>query len=225
VIRIARRVARARSTASLAIAIAALFALPTSRLGAQPSPKIARAVRVSRAPRIDGRLDDAAWARMEPITDFVQRQPREGQAPTEVTEVFIAYDADALYVGARMRRRDMKALARAMTRRDGFGNAERFTVTFDPQMDRRTAVGFGVSAAGVRSDFRHTQDDDMRGRESQYDPVWTAATREDDSGWTAELRIPFSQLRFPQVERQRWGLQIDRWMPERIVFKTLIPKS
>ena len=212
---IARRVVRARSTASLAIAIAALFALPANHLGAQPSPKIARAVRVSRAPRIDGRLDDAAWARLEPITDFVQRQPREGEAPTEATEVFITYDADALYVGARMRRRDMKALARAMTRRDGFGNAERFTVTFDPQMDRRTAVGFGVSAAGVRSDFRHTQDDDMRGRESQYDPVWTAATQEDASGWTAELRIPFSQLRFPQVERQRWGLQIDRWMPDK----------
>lgn len=184
-------------------------------LGAQPSPKIARAVRLSRAPRVDGRLDDAAWSRLAPIADFVQQQPREGQAPTEATEVFIGYDDEALYVGARLHRKDPKALARAVTRRDGYGNSEKFTITFDPQMDRRTAVGFGVSVAGVRSDFRHTQDDDMRGRESQYDPVWTAATHEDASGWTAEMRIPFSQLRFPKAERQRWGLQMDRYMPDK----------
>jgi len=93
-------------------------------LGAQPSPKIARAVRVSRAPRIDGRLDDAAWSRLTPIADFVQQQPREGQAPTEATEVFIAYDDEAIYVGARLHRRDPKELARAVTRRDGYGNSE-----------------------------------------------------------------------------------------------------
>lgn len=184
-------------------------------LDAQPSPKIARAVRVSRAPRIDGRLDDAAWSRLTPIADFVQQQPREGQAPTEATEVFIGYDDEAIYVGARLHRRDPKELARAVTRRDGYGNSEKFTITFDPQMDRRTAVGFGVSVAGVRSDFRHTQDDDMRGRESQFDPVWTAATQEDASGWTAEMRIPFSQLRFPKAERQRWGLQMDRYLPDK----------
>ncbi len=172
-------------------------------------------MRVSRAPRIDGRLDDAAWSRLTPIADFVQQQPREGQAPTEATEVFIAYDDEAIYVGARLHRRDPNAIARAVTRRDGYGNSEKFTITFDPQMDRRTAVGFGVSVAGVRSDFRHTQDDDMRGRESQYDPVWTAATREDSSGWTAEMRIPFSQLRFPKAERQRWGLQMDRYLPDK----------
>ena len=170
---------------------------------------------MSRAPRIDGRLDDAAWSRLTPIADFVQQQPREGQAPTEATAVFIAYDDEAIYVGARLHRRDPKELARAVTRRDGYGNSEKFTITFDPQMDRRTAVGFGVSVAGVRSDFRHTQDDDMRGRESQYDPVWTAATQEDASGWTAEMRIPFSQLRFPKAERQRWGLQMDRYLPDK----------
>ena len=107
---------------------------------AQPSPKVARAVRVTRPPRIDGRLDDDSWTKLAPITDFVQRQPSEGQAPTEATEVYIAYDNEALYVAARMRRRNIKDLARAVTRRDGFGNTERFTITFDPQMDRRTAV-------------------------------------------------------------------------------------
>jgi len=215
VIYIARCAARLRATGVLAVLVGTLGGPAIQRLGAQPSPKIARAVRLSRAPRIDGRLDDAAWSRLTPIADFVQQQPREGQAPTEATEVFIGYDDEAIYVGARLHRKDPKALARAVTRRDGYGNSEKFTITFDPQMDRRTAVGFGVSVAGVRSDFRHTQDDDMRGRESQYDPVWTAATREDSSGWTAEMRIPFSQLRFPKAERQRWGLQMDRYMPDK----------
>jgi hypothetical protein len=215
VICIARCAARVRFTGALAFLVGTLGGPAIHRLGAQPSPKIARAVRVSRAPRIDGRLDDAAWSRLTPIADFVQQQPREGQAPTEATEVFIAYDNEAIYVGARLHRRDPKELARAVTRRDGYGNSEKFTITFDPQMDRRTAVGFGVSVAGVRSDFRHTQDDDMRGRESQYDPVWTAATHEDASGWTAEMRIPFSQLRFPKAERQRWGLQMDRYLPDK----------
>jgi hypothetical protein len=76
VICIARCAARLRSTASLAVALAALFGPATHGLGAQPSPKVARAVRVSRAPRIDGRLDDATWSRLTPIADFVQQQPR-----------------------------------------------------------------------------------------------------------------------------------------------------
>ena len=214
------RSVRCACPSPFALLVAALLSSASGVLAprpvlAQPSPKVARAVRVTRPPRIDGRLDDDSWTKLAPITDFVQRQPSEGQAPTEATEVYIAYDNEALYVAARMRRRNIKDLARAVTRRDGFGNTERFTITFDPQMDRRTAVGFGVSVAGVRSDFRHTQDDDMRGRESQFDPVWTAATHEDASGWTAELRIPFSQLRFPKADRQRWGMQIDRWMPDK----------
>ena len=164
---------------------------------------------------MDGRLDDALWTQLTPITDFVQQQPREGQPATEATQVYLAYDDDAIYVGARMLRKNPAEISRSVTRRDGFGNAERFTITFDPQLDRRTGVGFGVSVAGVRSDFRHTQDDDFRGRESQFDPVWTAAAHEDATGWTAEMRIPFSQLRFPRAAQQRWGLQMDRWMPDK----------
>ena len=194
---------------------AGLCLLVAGSLQGQPSPKVARAERTDRAPRIDGRLDEALWTRLTPIRDFVQRQPLEGADPTERTEVYLAYDNTALYVGARMYRRNPSQLARTMTRRDGFGNAERFTITLDTQRDRRTGVGFGVSTAGVRADFRHTQDDDMRGRESQFDPVWTAAATVDSTGWSAELRIPFSQLRFPKADEQLWGLQLDRWIPDK----------
>jgi len=195
--------------------VTVLAAMGARVLRAQPSPKVARAQRVSRAPRIDGRLDDAIWSTVSPVSDLVQRQPREGAEPTERTEVYIAYDDEAIYIGARLHRKRPEEISRTFTRRDGFGNAERLNIIFDTQQDRRTAVGFGISAAGVRSDFRHTQDDDMRGRESQFDPVWNASAVVDSGGWTAEMRIPLSQLRFPPDAQQRWGFQIDRWMPDK----------
>ena len=189
---------------------------PMMALHAQPSPKVARASRVSgSAPRIDGRLDPAEWDMAVVISDFVQQRPLEGTEPTEKTEVWVLYDDQSLYIGARMHRKNPGDISRTVTRRDGFGNAERLVVTLDPQMDRRTGVGFGVSVAGVRSDWRHTADDEMRGRESQFDPVWNAAAASDATGWTAEMRIPFSQLRFPPNEQQRWGFQVDRWMPDK----------
>lgn len=203
-----------RRLALFAALATATFA-DAATVAAQPSPKVARAVRVSRAPKIDGRLDDATWTRIPAIEDFVQRQPLEGQPATEGTQVFLAYDDDAIYVGARMRRVNPRDIERAVTRRDGSGTAERFTITFDPQMDRRTGVGFSVSVAGVRSDYRHTRDADGDGRESQFDPVWSAAAHEDATGWTAEMRIPLSQLRFPKVAKQRWGMQLERWMPDK----------
>lgn len=204
-----------RLTAALAAVAASAFAAGPG-LRAQPSTKVAKATRLTtRPPAIDGRIDDPVWRVAIPLSDLVQQRPLEGAPPTERTEVYLVYDQDALYVGARMHRQRPQEISRTVTRRDGFGNAERLVVTLDPQLDRRTGVGFGVSVAGVRSDFRHTQDDEMRGRESQFDPVWEAAAASDSLGWTAEMRIPFSQLRFPAQEVQRWGLQIDRWMPDK----------
>lgn len=167
------------------------------------------------APEIDGRLDDGAWAGGAEIEDFEQQRPIEGGTPTERTRLFIRYDDEALYVGARMFRADPTAISRTMTRRDGMGNAERIGVLFDTERDRRTAYGFSVTAAGVRGDFHLSQDDERRGRESQFDPVWSATARLDSLGWTAEMRIPFSQLRFPTADVQVWGFQADRWMPDK----------
>ncbi|MCA0376817.1 MAG: carbohydrate binding family 9 domain-containing protein [Gemmatimonadetes bacterium] len=205
---------RLRSIPALVL-LASASPVGARRATAQPSPKIASATRTSRAPRIDGRLSEAEWQRAEVISDLTQQRPLPGGAPTERTLVYLLYDDEAVYVGARLLRRDPRAIVRNLSRRDGGGSAERFTITLDPQRDRRTGVGFGVTAAGVRSDFRHTQDDDMRGRESQFDPVWTASAQVDSAGWTAEMRIPLSQLRFPAAARQQWGVQFDRWLPDK----------
>ena len=182
---------------------------------AQPSPKTVIATRLDAPIRVDGRLDEAVWGRLPAIDDFTQGRPKPGAAPTERTQVYLAYDDEALYIGARLWRVKPENIARGMSRRDGMTNVERFTITLDPQRNRRTGVGFGISAAGVRSDQQHTQDADREGRESQFDPVWTAEARIDSLGWTAEMRIPFSQLRFPAAAEQQWGIQFDRWMPDK----------
>lgn len=210
------------------MAVAALFFVPLWAGHAQPSGKVATSVRISGpSPRIDGRLDDAVWTAARPLDDFVQLRPIEGAAPSERTIIFVMHDDEALYIGARLLRSNPDDISRTVTRRDGGGNAERLTVTLDPQRDRRTGVGYSISAAGVRSDHRHTRDARDSGRESQYDPVWTAGAEVNGEGWTAEMRIPFSQLRFPPAAHPRWGLQIERWMPDRNedVQWVLIPQN
>jgi len=180
------------------------------------SARSARAVRiVGQPPRIDGVLDDAAWARGETISDFVQKIPVEGAPPSVGTEVVLLHDDDALYVGARLRRDDPSSIRTSITRRDGESDAEVFTVSIDPYLDRRTAYNFAVSSGGVRGDWYLPQDSEDSGRETQYDPVWSARARVDDQGWTAEMRIPFSQLRFHAGTEQTWGLQLTRQVPDR----------
>lgn len=198
-----------------AITLAAIITAVGS-IGAQPSSKRATATRLAGpAPRIDGRLDDAAWVGQVPIEDFEQQRPIEGAAPSERTQVFVRYDDDAIYVGARMYREHPEQILRSIGRRDGSANSEHLQLTFDTHRDRRTGYAFIISAAGVRGDFHHSQDDEHRGREGQYDPVWEGSAVIDSLGWSAEMRIPFSQLRFPTADTQEWGFQLDRWMPDK----------
>ena len=190
--------------------------------------KTARAARLSGAqPRIDGQLDDAAWAQAPLISDFVQKIPNEGATPSVATEVRLLYDDDALYVGARLRRSDPHAIRTSITRRDVESDAEVFIVSLDPYLDRRTAYSFSISSGGVRGDWYLPQDSEDSGRETQFDPVWSARTQVDAEGWTAEMRIPFSQLRFNASAEQVWGLQLTRIVSdkrERLQW-TLIPAA
>jgi len=172
----------------------------------------ADAVRVADgAIRVDGRLDDAAWPDVPALTDFVQKEPVEGSPANDRMEVRFAYDNAALYVGARMS--SAAPIQAPMDRRDNGDQAEHFGVFLDTYLDRRTASAFGVTAAGVRLDEYFGSDNDEG--ESDYDPVWVARTSIDERGWTAELRIPFSQLRFTDRDPQVWGLNVKRWIPSR----------
>lgn len=174
-----------------------------------------QAVRLDAGPgiRVDGHLSEPVWQAPSAITRLTQREPNEGAPAIENTEVRFAYDDDALYVGARMFSRDPKAIRALVRRRDSEGSSEQILVSLDTYRDRRTAYTFSVTPAGVRIDYYHGSDN--RGGDYGYDPVWQASTRIDSAGWTAEMRIPFSQLRFSPRERQEWGVNVARLVPAR----------
>ncbi len=152
---------------------------------------------------VDGLLDDAAWALAEPITRFLQREPNEGLPSTQRTEVRFLYSSTTLYIGARMYD-DLGAegVVSRLVRRDAETQSDQLWISFDPFLDHIGEVSFSVNPAGVRSD--------AAGHDDSWNPVWRARTHIDDEGWTAELAIPFSQLRFPRSVDQDWGLQIER---------------
>ncbi|MBX7186713.1 MAG: carbohydrate binding family 9 domain-containing protein [Vicinamibacteria bacterium] len=191
-----------------------------------PPPKQAQAVRVPNGSlHLDGRPDEAMWASIPAITDFVQKEPVYGVPPSEAMEIRFAYDDEALWVGARMEVKGREIQA-PLTRRDGTFKSEHLWISLDTFHDRRTAYSYGVSASGARMDFLHRSDSEWN-RDSGYDPVWEAKAHQNADGWTAEFRIPFSQLRFNAAEAQVWGLNADRWIPSKNedVFWIPIPKD
>ena len=175
--------------------------------------------------RVDGRLDDEAWQKATPITDFIQKEPTEGAAPTDAMDVRIVYDDDVLYVGARMFSKDGRIQA-PLGRRDNVDQAEHILVSFDTFLDRRTAVVYGVTAAGVRIDRYHSADQEDS-FDSGYDPVWRAETNVSGDQWTAELWIPFSQLRFNPQSALTWGMNLYRFRPtlDEADYWILIPRT
>lgn len=200
--------ARARPIELLLIALAAL---PATAQAQQPVGAAARTVIVSHAVRatsvirLDGKLDEAAWA-AAPVTDkFTQFDPDEGQPVSQRTEAHVLYDDDALYIGVRLH--DTGAINARLGRRDmDIGDSDWIGVAFDSYHDHRTAFGFDVNPVGVRRDKVRTVDQD----DYSWDPVWDVATSVDAEGWTAEYRIPFSQLRFSSASAQTWGIQFAR---------------
>jgi hypothetical protein len=177
------------------------------------SPKQAHAVRIeSGSVRLDGHLDESFWERAEPIVDFLQAEPVEGGEPTDSMEVRFAYDDSALWIGARMHARQSAAIQAPMSRRDNGDQAEYLQIELDTYHDRRTAYMFGVTASGVRLDHFHPTDNEDD-TDAQFDPVWQAKTSIDAQGWSAEMWIPFSQLRFNDEPERVWGLNVKRWRP------------
>lgn len=207
------------------VSIAASASAQTAVSGAA-SRKQATAIRVPNGSiRVDGRLDDEVWQRATPITDFVQKEPVEGAKPTDDMDVRIAYDDNVLYVGARMHSKDGRIQA-PLGRRDNIDQAEHILISFDTFLDRRTASVFGVTAAGVRIDRYHSNDQEDS-FDSGFDPVWRAEARVSGDQWTAELWIPFSQLRFNPRTDQTWGLNVSRFRPtlDEADFWILVPRT
>jgi uncharacterized protein DUF5916/cellulose/xylan binding protein with CBM9 domain len=167
----------------------------------------AHAVRRAGAIAIDGRLDEDSWSAAPKHSGFVQRFPSDAAPPSLETRFAVLYDDEAIYVGVWADDPHPELIRALLTRRDVDAPADAVIVAFDSYHDRRTAYAFQLNAAGVQRDmllFDDTNQDDT------WDAVWTGDVAVTPAGWTAEYRIPLSQLRFASNEAQEWGLQIVR---------------
>ena len=159
------------------------------------------------APNINGMLEDDAWNLVEWGGDYIEWQPDENTPPSYQTKFKILYDSKNLYIGVRCYDSEPDKIVKRLSRRDGFdGDWVEFNI--DSYFDKRTAFSFTITAAGVKGDeFISNNGNNW---DSSWNPIWYAKANIDDEGWTAELRIPLSQLKFGSAKEQVWGLQSTR---------------
>jgi hypothetical protein len=170
-------------------------------------PTEVRAARLSSPITVDGVLDEPAWQGQTGVETFTQRDPTEGIAPTERTRVYLVYDDAALYVGAHLYDSAPDSVIARLARRDVSISSDMFTVFLDPYHDRRSGFFFAVNAAGTLYDgvlYNDEWDD------NNWDGVWQAQAHRTKDGWTVEMRIPYSQLRFQKSRNQVWGINFKR---------------
>jgi hypothetical protein len=194
---------------------------------AQPAVKKLQATKITTAPKIDGSIDDEVWKTAAIATDFVELNPVAGKHETteERTEIRIIYDNNAIYVGARMYETGPDKVARELVSRDNVGNSDFIGVVFDTYLDGINGSGFYVTAAGVQFDAKYSSGGN---EDANWNAVWESKVRVDEHGWTAELKIPYSALRFPKKDVQTWGLNFIRkrqQLQKQLFWNELDPKK
>ena len=165
-----------------------------------------RAVRLTAPLRIDGRLDEAVYAEVLPISDFIQNDPKPGEVATEKTDMWILFDDQRVYVVARCWETHPERMVANEMRRDStvlFGGNDNFVVDLDTFLDRRNGTMFGVNPIGGRNDGQALNGQQYNG---DFNPIWTFKVGTFDGGWTVEMAIPFKSLRFKPGREQTWGV-------------------
>ncbi len=202
--------------------ITLLSAIVFSGISAQK--RIYNTVKISaEPPRIDGIFDESVWDIVEWGGDFTQIMPYENRPPSQETEFKIIYDDNNLYVALRCFDTSPDSIVRRMSRRDGF-EGDWVEINIDSYHDLRTGFSFTVSASGVKGDEAISNDNSF---DPSWDPIWYVKTNMDTLGWTAEMRIPFTQLRFGKQSEYVWGLQVNRRLyrkNERSSWQFISPK-
>ena len=171
-----------------------------------PRPDV-RALRTTEHIEIDGILSEDIWRDAPVAPYFIQKNPNEWEPETEKTLVSILYDDEALYVGARMFDRSPDSIVARLGRKDVEQNSDDFFIAVDPYNDHRTGFFFGIDAAGTVHDGVLYNDE---WTDNSWDGVWEARATIDSLGWRAEMRIPFSQLRYHKADQQLWGIDFRR---------------
>jgi len=197
-----------------------------------PAPRHGSAHVTQSPPVIDGRLDEAAWKDAERFDGFVQRESKEGEPVTERTEVRMLSDGDALYIGAWLYDREPQNIVAGEKVRDGqLTSSDYFAIVLDTYRDKQNGFVFGTTPAGIEYDGQvvregegggvlqtgqtRAQSGSMGGFNLNWDGSWTVATSQDERGWYAEFRIPFSTLRYGAGASQVWGLNMARGIRRR----------
>ena len=174
---------------------------------AAPTDTSATALRADVAPVIDGTDADQVWTSTPVISAFKEWRPTEGKESRFKTEAKIAYDASNLYVFVRAFDPHPDSIIKLLERRDSFTSSDMIWLFIDSYHDRRTGYEFGVNAVGVKTDAAMYNDGN---EDFAWDGVWDVATRIDSLGWTAEYRIPLSQMRYSRDRTHTFGIVIDR---------------
>ena len=170
------------------------------------SKKQTKAYRTQNTPKIDGELNEIEWQNAPNATDLVQLQPTAGGKPTLKSEIKIIYDDAALYIGAMLYDTSPDSILQQVTQRDEIGNSDWFGVFIDPYRGGINGVSFIVTAAGAQFDAKYS----IFGEDENWDAVWKSSVKKNAQGWVAEIRIPYSAIRFPNQKEQVWGINFGR---------------
>lgn len=174
--------------------------------------------------RLDGKLDEAIWMRLQPIKDWYQLTPNEGDIPSEVTEMSFFYDENSIYLGARLYVKNPATIFTATFERDSFSaDQDSIGLIIDTLNDNRTGYGFIISSAGVKTDIAIFDDAETGDKpwNIEWNAFWDAAVSHDEKGWTAELKIPFSSLRYKSIgSRAEMGIIFWRYIARNVEYDT-----
>jgi hypothetical protein len=166
-------------------------------------PKLAQAI------RIDGRLDEPMWQTATKLTGFVEIDPGDNCRPKAETEAMLAYDDENLYIGFRCHDEKPSAIRANLTDRDAMFGDDFAGVMIDTFKDQQNGYEFFVNPRGIQGDLRRNRNTE----DASYDAVWYSGGRVDETGWTAEIAIPFRSIRFPDQDLQSWGVHVFRNRP------------
>ena len=195
------------------------------------------AVRVDEMPRLDGALDDAVWKKAAVVEDFVQQEPREGSPASERTEVRVMYDGRNLLIGVHAYDDDPAGLVATEMRRDSdrLLDEDSFALILDTFNDSRNGYMFVTTPLGAKLEQQISEEGEGNNRSGlvnsninrNWDGIWEVVTRVTDDGWTAEIAIPLTTIRFSDESEQSWGVNFMRNIRRKNeqVFWAPIPKA
>ena len=176
-------------------------------LHAQAAKKTLNATAINEKIILDGKLTEPAWEHAEKATAFIQHDPYPGRPSTQKTEVSILYDNEAVYIGAMLYDEHPDSILKQLSPRDVYdNNTDAFGVFFDTYGDNQNGFFFIVTAAGVQADAKQKFDNS----DFSWNAAWFSKVAFSDKGWSVEMRIPYSALRFPQSDIQKWGVNFVR---------------